>query len=72
MDIVERLRRHYPECWDAAADEIERLRAALKPFAASAADLTGYPDSHKLGCDPGDDLGAVHHGARLPGRKARI
>lgn len=36
----------------ALEDEIDRLRAALKPFAEAAVDTEGYADDHALGCDP--------------------
>jgi hypothetical protein len=44
MDILERLKRHYPECWDEAAAEIERLRALLdaKISRVAAEDVTVY------------------------------
>jgi hypothetical protein len=44
-DIVERLRRHYPECWDEAADEIERLHAQRDELlAALRAVVSAYGD----------------------------
>lgn len=43
-----------------AEAEIERLRAALKPFADAAEDAEGYPDDHPIGCDPA--MGLEHNG----------
>jgi hypothetical protein len=36
----------------AAQNEIEILRAAIKPFVVAAADAEGYPSDHPIGCDP--------------------
>ena len=46
MDIIERLREHCEDLTYEAADEIERLREALRPFAEKYLwpDDSGYAD----------------------------
>ncbi len=61
-DLVERLRAWTPpfECLQGApyklacdaADEIERLKAALKPFADAAETLASFPDETSLDLAP--------------------
>lgn len=47
--------------------EIERLRAALKPFAEAADDAEGYSDDHAIGCEPAMELSIhIEAGALAP------
>ncbi len=78
IDLVQRLRFDAARCEamfskgvatniEEAAAEIERLQAALKPFADAANDAEGYPDDHPVGCDPCMELAVqIEDGALAP------
>lgn len=50
-EAVEYLQRQWNECCAQAA-LIKELMEALKPFVDAGKDAEGYPDNHRLGCDP--------------------